>query len=261
MSDRNNIKIRTIINRLYNLLTQRQYVPTEYYIFDDLELIYISIPKVACTSIKIALMANELRDAEDPREYMNVHSATAQYRHHRIARRQRDYYKFAFVRNPFDRLVSCYKDKVCKELQHNGRYHFATGYNNALIYRLFGKRFQPNMSFREFVELVAKIPDYLSDSHFRSQYSMLYQHGQLIPDHIGKFESLAEGWQQIAQRYQLPQLSERNRSTANDWRNYYTDLDIVEAVAGRYRQDIDAFDYIQEYMNLADRLATSPTQD
>ena len=236
-------------SRLSKIIAHREYIPTEHFIFEDKGLIYTSIPKVACTSIKIGLMAQSLQDSNSPDEYMNVHRITSRFMSYSIANKYQNYYKFAFVRNPLDRLVSCYKDKVKTEMQHNGRYHFATNYNT-VIKLLTGKKFTHDMSFDDFVKLVARIPDYLSDGHFKSQYSMLYKRGKQIPDYIGRFESLSTDWNHLAKKYDLKVLGEMNRTEKTDWQAYYKNKEILELAANRYKNDIDKFGYESDYRAL-----------
>jgi len=56
------------------------------------------------------------------------------------------------------------------------------------------------MTFAEFVERACKIPDEMADGdgkHFRSQYFDLADEDGLIPTFIGRFEKMAEDWQQV----------------------------------------------------------------
>ena len=244
---------KKILFRLKLLIKHKTYIPTEYFIFDDKKLIYISIPKVACTSIKIGLMAKDLDESNSPDEYMNVHTITSKFMSYTIDEGRQDYYKFAFVRHPLDRLVSCYKDKVKKPIQHNGRYHFDTNYNT-VIKILFGETFYPEMSFEDFVRIISKIPDYLSDGHFKSQYSMLYKNGIMIPNYIGNFEQLSTDWKHIAKMYDLEILGEMNRTEATDWQEYYKSKEILELAANRYKDDIEKFGYESVYQSLSSKL-------
>ena len=246
--------ISTALSRFRHLILHGNYIPTDYYVFDDINTVYISIPKVACTSIKTACLARYATDESDVNDQMGIHSAANKYRSFSLNSRQEEYFVFAFVRNPFDRIVSCYEDKVRKEIQHSGQYHFSTNYNNAIIRKLYGRAFHPEMSFREFVKLVADIPDYLSDGHFRSQYSFLYRRGKVSADYIGKFESIQEDWQPIAKKLGLPELSQRNTSNRQQWRDYYTDAEIVNLVAQRYKNDVECFDYSTELTKLRDSI-------
>ena len=247
-------KIRTILDRTCNLVVHHQYIPTEYYVFEKNNIVYIPIPKVACTSIKIALMGDALNQSDKHNNYNDIHKLTAKFRRHSLTRHQKDYFVFAFVRNPFDRLVSCYKDKVKREVQHNNRHYFATNYNNILIKNAFGGRFHFEMSFEEFVQLVAKIPDFLSDGHFKSQYAMLYDQNRRVPNFVGKYENMQNNWASISRRYKLPPLAELNSTTKEDWKSYYKNKIIVEAVAERYKQDIELFGYTEEYKTLMEQL-------
>lgn len=244
-------KIHTIYQRLKYIILYGNYIPTQYYTYDDIKAVYIPIPKVACTSIKLALQQSEETYDEDSYDaYMDVHK-NATINHERLSLyKLDDYFKFAFVRNPFDRLVSCYEDKVKKVTQHTGRYFFDTDYNNILIKRLFGNKFHHKMSFFEFAELVAKIPDVISDAHFRSQYSFLYIKNKPIVDYTGKLENLADDWAPLTDKFNIKAPHIKNKSERKDWKRYYTSTNITELVAERYRKDIKFFGYERDYKQL-----------
>ena len=244
--------IKTTIKRSWNIFAHGAYIPNDYFVFNDMEMVYISIPKVACTAIKHALMGGLVDDSLHSDNVMDIHTLTAKYRKSSLTMKDKKFYKFAFVRNPFERLVSCYKDKVQREIQHNNRYYFDTGYNQVLIKNLFGSQFNSSMSFADFVKLVCKIPDFLSDGHFKSQYSMLYKHGNLVPDFVGKLENMEKDWEIIANRCHCGKLKTVNRTDNEDWMSCYTSENLVESVAARYKKDIDCFGYRDIYDKLID---------
>lgn len=242
---------KTLFERGRNIICYGQYIPVDYFVFDQRQLVYISVPKVACTSIKIALMgtANH-REKDEYSSYMNIHRDVNAVHRPYLPRRASDYFKFAFVRNPFDRLVSFYEDKVRRRKQHNGRYYFDSAYNKRLIHGLYGRSFAPDMDFAEFSRLIARIPDWLADAHFKSQYAMLFRRGRQIPDFIGHFESIDRDWELLTQKHGIPPLQHKNAAVVRDWRSYYSDKEMVELVAGRYRKDLLHFGYEDIYQQL-----------
>lgn len=235
--------LETVFLRARNLFLYGQYIPVDYFVFDQRRLVYISVPKVACTSIKIALLGGAGYAGAEYSSYMRIHHDVNATHLPRLPRRARDYFKFAFVRNPFDRLVSFYEDKVRRPTQHDGRYYFDSAYNRLLIGSLFGTAFAPDMTFPEFARLVARVPDWLADAHFKSQYAMLFRRGRPIPDFIGHFENIDRDWELLTRKYGVPPLEHKNPTTARDWRSYYSDKALVELVAARYRNDLRHFEY------------------
>ena len=216
----------TIGLRLKHLLVEGAYIPREYYVFDDRRMVYMPIYKVASTSIKTALLRPNAVKAEYP-QYMDIHDEGTAGRHSLLHPRWWSYFKFAFVRDPFDRLISCYEDRVRRPVYLPiGRYYFDTGYNHSLIKRLFGASFSQDMSFTAFVALVTRIPDVVSDGHFKSQYAWLHRFGKCIPDYVGKLEALPESWAAISARCGGPaSLEYRNRSDRRDVSSYYATTD------------------------------------
>ena len=230
-----------------NLLLHGAYVPTEYFVFDERRIVYISIPKVACTSIKLAIEGPREPLTSSEEGIMSVHRELTSRCAHSISRPAADYFIFAFVRNPFDRLVSCYEDKVRKPVQHNGQYYFSSAYNRLFLKKLLGDEFRADMSFDEFVRLVARVPDVIADGHFKSQYSSLFTNGKRIPDYIGRFEHLNEDWKSIADRFGLAALAASNRTIRSKWTDYYSSRETIKLAHQRFRRDIETFDYGPSY--------------
>lgn len=242
----------TVCERLGYFLVEGSYIPREYYVFEDRQLIYMPIYKVASTSIKTALMDSENIATSYP-EYMEIHQVGTAGRHSLLNPKYWRYFKFAFVRDPFDRLVSCYEDRVRRPIYIPvNRHYFDTDYNHILIKRLFGECFDRDMSFRDFVNLVCRIPDQLADGHFKSQYGWTHHLHKRIPNFIGKLESFERDWEWLSSRFNLPDIEHRNPSTRrHNMYEYYSSPDLVEAVARRYRKDIHTFDYGDSYRRLA----------
>ena len=183
--------------------------------------VYYYVPKVACTTIR-KMLANF-----DEFEYIK-----------RQKTHELPYFKFAFARNPWDRLVSCYADKVVGagldpvNNERNGVFKSFTKY----------KRDFKNMEFAEFAEFVCETPDRKSNSHFRSQYKFMPPLECL--NFMGRFENLTADLQRLREMLGIAGVVEGHfmRSTRKSYRHYY-DNRLMDMVGQRYRRDITTFGY------------------
>lgn len=136
-------------------------------------------------------------------------------------------YKFTFVRNPWDRVVSLYeyrrrkdKTKIASDnIPFTEWINLTLGQRSDLYYYNNVKSFQPQV-------------DWLKDDE-----------GSITIDFIGKFESIRADFDQIRQtigtQAELPHLNATKRS---DYKDYYTD-ETRKIVANWYHEDIAAFGY------------------
>lgn len=229
---------------------------TDIMALHDQRALYFAVPKVANSSIKATLLKGvtafreDLPPGADPEsEEFEFHDSSfrAKLRHDRLllckhqVRKYKGYLRFAFVRNPWDRLVSCYTQKIAsRELTREEA--SKRGTTRALV---DAGLFQEGMSFGQFVRAVAQIPDERANRHFRSQFSFLTdRHGESMVDRFGRFENLSADFAQIMDELGLPEvrLPHKKPTKRRDYRDYY-DAELRELVSRRYRQDIDAFEY------------------
>lgn len=154
-----------------------------------------------------------------------------------------DLFVFAFVRNPEDRLVSCYRDKIRGEVAdftgfdpERGAAHCLAGFES----------FHRNMSFEAFVRAVAQIPDVEADAHFRSQSDFLTNaRGEIAVDYVGRYETLAQDFRTVCERVGLPTLAlPRVQAVPSRIRyaEFYT-AQMREIVAERFAEDVELFGY------------------
>lgn len=142
-------------------------------------------------------------------------------------------FKFAMVRNPWDRVVSAY-------------HYLAQGGNNANNLSL-AREIRKYDDFTDFVK------SGLSRGAFRSNLLFLPQSNFLIDgdrglrvDFVGKLENFSEDFERIAQRlpFNILPVSNLNRSSRpHDYMQYFEDEEVVAAVTEIYRQDIEIFQY------------------
>lgn len=217
--------------------------------------VYVVTPKVACSSIKWALLPllrqhdlgpeeiAALPNAENVHRFFrrtSLHLTKEQYERKLRRGLLQGYTSFSFVRNPWDRLVSCYLSKI------------AGNSTEPVRMRLGGKRglFVREMKFTEFVQLVCDTPDEESNVHVVSQAYILCDsksQGAMVVDMVGRFENLTYDFTRIMESIvpgQEVRLEEWNRSAGRkrDYRVYYSDADALRA-ADRYARDIELFGY------------------
>ena len=94
------------------------------------------------------------------------------------------------------------------------------------------------------------IPGRMLDRHMCPQYLRLYRKdGTCRVDCIGRFERLNEDFEPIREKYNYRPLPHYNRSSKKDYRDYYT-LATARMVYLKYRKDIKAFGYEEDYRKL-----------
>lgn len=147
------------------------------------------------------------------------HISLEQLRAHMPAGKFAEYFKFAFVRNPFDRFVS-----YCS---------FMTRAGDA-----FDR--DPQRVMRHFVA---------SPPHqhilFAPQHSFVTNgEGALLADYIGRVETMQESFEFIADKTGIPtvQLERVNTSKRTSYRDYY-DQQLIDGVAKLYARDLELFGY------------------
>jgi hypothetical protein len=138
-------------------------------------------------------------------------------------------FKFAFVRNPFDRLVSLFfylKRIKCGEVPD------VMSFDD--FCRKVERREHPPVGLYNYNGLNQCNP---------MQDWLLDRNGRLFPDFVGRHETLGEDFQKICRIVGIDeQLTHENRTEHQHYRSYYTaeTCAIVERV---YREDLDRFGY------------------
>lgn len=150
-----------------------------------------------------------------------------------ILTKYQDFVRFAIVRNPWERLVSLYKDKVASDEERN-EWFFR---HNPQLYH--------QMPFAEFIKRVAETPDSDSDVHFVQQVYFLHDvEGNFLINYFGDLANLGEHLEEIKAKTGVPfkELPQRNATKKSSYQTFYTP-DLVEKVRQRFAIDIDFFEY------------------
>jgi hypothetical protein len=129
------------------------------------------------------------------------------------------FFKFAFVRNPFDRFIS-----YC-----------------AFITREHGQFEQdPRAVMRHFIANPA-----WQHILFQPQHSFVTDaDGKLLTDYLGRVEEMQQSYDAAAEKIGIPSrpLERVNASRRRDYRDYY-DQALIDGVAKLYARDLDLFGY------------------
>jgi len=145
------------------------------------------------------------------------------------AERYRAYFKFAMVRNPWDRFVSGWKNKVCKR---------GKGF-----VELTEEQIDAFQDFGKFVDFVSDLDLDTCNIHFRRQSSLI-EFGAI--DHLGRFECFEDEIRTIFSELGLDlpdRLPHANRSQRDvPYPDYYTPR-TRDLIGHMYHKDIESFDY------------------
>ncbi|MFT7527382.1 MAG: hypothetical protein ACI9LY_002537 [Arenicella sp.] len=201
--------------------------------------IYFAVPKTATHSVREALHQHS-KDGDWEQQALYVdesigkqtipiseialighgHISVTQIKHHIPADQWQESFKFAFVRNPFDRFVS-----VCFFLNRNNP-EFT---NNSLAWM------KSAISHPRFQQRVLVRPQFMQLTDEKSHLAM---------DYIGRYEALRESMNFVNDALKFPRttLKVKNKSDHADYRSYYDD-ELFSLVSDYYKADIKHFDY------------------
>lgn len=206
------------------------------------EFIFINVPKVASTSIQFNLSAfcndpadivSNMKDmSEDLLEIyktrqrnfryksgkvMNKHESLVNLKKHSLWDRSKDYYKFCFERNPWEKCVSKY---------------------------LYMKRVN-EMPFASM-----DFDNYLKKCKVLSSYDMYCLDGKIAVDFIGMFESLNESWKHVCKTLDLEfkPLPHEKQNVDKDYGRFFKGReDRINKVAEIYHREIELLRYEYPY--------------
>lgn len=225
--------------------------------------IFIHIPKVAGQSIELFFLNLNKLDWSTREELLLKPNSNPKKGPPRLAHLKsneyldlkhvshKDYnnfYKFSFVRNPWDRLVSLYKfSKI----------------NQSISFQRFVKKILPKLIKNE-------------KWFYGKQYDFIYHKNKLNVDFVGKFENLHQDFSTVCDKLNIKfnELPHKNKSIedngldrikhqlkflaakptellhfqpdlikSRDYREYYTSDELVDLVYKMYKEDVETFNY------------------
>lgn len=197
--------------------------------------VFAAVPKTGTHSVRqalrehmseddieqVGLFVNKRFPYEELAAIRHGHLSLRQVRPHLSEEAFASYFKFAFVRNPFDRFVS-----YCAFMTRD-RDVFQRAPQAVMHHFLFVEPPEQHILFQPQASV-------LVDDDGRT----------LLTDMVGRVEDMQGSYDAIATRIGIPtrRLDQVNGSKRGDYRQYYTPA-LADAVAKRYALDIELFGY------------------
>ncbi|CAL8357928.1 unnamed protein product [Lota lota] len=249
------------------LLSRRQV--SRVYVEDRSGLLYCEVPKAGCSNWKRVLMVlggSAVSTGAIPHEV--AHNANSlrrldSYDRAAIAERLHAYTKFLFVREPFERLVSAFRDKFESP---NSYYHPVFGRPIISKYRANAShsalRTGAGVTFREFVRYLLDVHRPVGMDIHWEPVSQLCNPCLLRYNFIGKFENMEEEANFLLQNIgapgnlSFPHFKDRNplaeRTSSRITQSYFAQLNSLERqkIYDFYYMDYLMFNYPKPFKDL-----------
>ncbi len=205
--------------RAKKMVQERSYPSLHQYcvtICEEKQFMWFRVAKVATRTIYEMLKQSGVHlDADHP---YHCYYAKNVYK---------DYFKFSFVRNPYDRLVSCYKNKV---LEYN-------------YFKLSDEVWEEmKQDFGKFVDFVDKQNIENCDVHLRLQARLIDLNEM---DFIGRMENFDNDIRYVFDKLAIPYKEIMRKNVSKDktsYREFYNE-ELKQKVAEIYAKDLNIFCY------------------
>jgi hypothetical protein len=156
-------------------------------------------------------------------------------------------YKFAFVRNPWVRTVSAFRELIRRYPFGQAKADEAAGLTYYEIHDLMNG----HVSFENFINFIVNIERDHTDiinGHWRTQIITLNMHhevGKLEYDFFGKLENANKDISMAQKSLGLEgtKLAKEHVTATYDYKLYYTNSKTIDMLGEYYKEDIETFGY------------------
>lgn len=195
------------------------------------DILFVHVQKTGGSSILRAL-----GQEAHPR---HKHCFAAEFRMMCPAEQWNRTFKFAFVRNPWDRLVSwwsmvnAYRDAFRKGVRLNRFFTYVLG--SSTTFEEFLLNCHADIADPDGRKCILRNQlDYLTD-----------REGRLLVDYVGRFENLAHDFREVTRQLGLPDtaLEHRNKTSHAPYTDYYSER-TRSLIERAYHRDIAQFGYV-----------------
>lgn len=212
------------------------------------KFIFIHIPKCAGTSIENALRKYCKRgflgydkNLKGFKQHANCEELLTH--NHITTEVCNSFFKFAFVRNPWDRCVSQYIWRIKKGGNFvNGPANIKNGFSHPKFTQKFVRN---DVTFRQFLEKDFPWQEMSFEQHMRPQVEFIYDCSKTKLDFVGKFENINNDFSYVCKKLigESVELPHANKSSVGREYKQYYDSYTQDLVAELYHEDINEFNY------------------
>ena len=228
----------------------------QFLVDDDNNFIYCAVPKVGTTPMRMTLLRlrNDSRikltggSVHLPKYWRRL--SDQEFNETELSKRQNTHFNFLFVREPFHRLLSGYKDKFFGKNRV-----YTNGYRQLIVRALRPKDEEKvatetnNVTFTEFLTyLLSDRNPMIRDGHWKQAQKLCFPCAFDF-DFIGHFETLQEDADYLLSktgfndRVKFPVV--RTSQVSSDFLEYYSEVpkEIIFKLGEAFRSDFEMFGY------------------
>jgi hypothetical protein len=188
------------------------------------KFLFIAVPKTGTTSVEKVLNKYDNKNAYNLDKHANVSEIKESCKINLP-----EYFKFCFVRNPYDRLVSIY---------HQWKMPF--NLDDPIRKKLH--RIAKDNSFSDFLKVYIK--EMPGHHHKTTLLSWIEVDGKTQMDFCGRLEKFQKDFNKVCDKIKIPRETMPHLNSANGlhYMEYY-DKETIKLAGELYKKDIEAFGY------------------
>ena len=238
---------------------EHPYRPYRHLLVDDRHrVIFCPIPKVGCTNWKSMLVRLSGNYRGNPNRRIHVHkhgtmhkygiSHLSEYPPEERQWRLQNYSTFMFARNPYERTLSGYRNKMLER-----DWWFIRKYGRLIKQYFRGSQKGGRVRFNEFVRYLIKL--HQDGGHFNvhwAKYHTICHPCEIDYDYIGKMETMDADADYIIRKFyewrcppKFPQMKSGHKTTNKVTSLWYSNLTqpLIDGLYKVYEKDFQLFGY------------------